>query len=106
MGSPTRAGSRPIDRVRRDGPASYLVALDPFQTTAAAGSLSRVPCPTQLIWGTQDVMQPWEQVGVRLEAALPDPEVALLEGVGHFSPAEDPAAFARALLEWRPSPDG
>lgn len=81
----------------------HLVALDPFQTTAAAGSLSRVPCPTQLVWGTRDVMQPWDQVGVALEAALPDPEVALLEGVGHFSPAEDPAAFARALLDWRPA---
>lgn len=102
-----------VDRVFFDGKVRddagrrafvrHLLALDPFQTTAAAGSLSRVPCPSQLVWGTQDVFQPWDQVGVRLQAALPEPDVALLDGVGHFSPAEDPAAFARALLDWVPS---
>lgn len=109
---PDRATEEVVDRVFFDGKvhddagrrafARHLVSLDPFQTVAAAGTLSRVPCPSQLVWGSHDVFQPWEQVGVKVEAALPDPDVTLLEGVGHFAPVEDPAGFARALLDWDP----
>lgn len=109
---PGRATPELVDRVFLDGKvhddtgrrafARHLVALDPFQTVAAAGTLSRVPCPSQLVWGSDDVFQPWEQVGTRIADALPDPDVALLEGVGHFSPVEDPDGFARALLDWDP----
>lgn len=109
---PRRATRDLVDRVFFDGKvhddtgrrafARHLVALDPFQTVAAAGTLSRLPCPSQLVWGLQDTFLPWEQVGARLEAALPDPDVTLLEDVGHFSPVEDPDGFARALLDWDP----
>lgn len=113
---PSRATTELLDRVFFDGKvhddagrrafARHLAALDPFQTVAAAGSLSRVPCPSQLVWGCRDVFQPWDRVGVRVEAALPDPDVVLLEGVGHFAPVEDPAGFARALLDWAPPTAG
>lgn len=80
--------------------ARHLVALDPAQTVTAAGSLARLPFPTQLVWGAQDVFQPWAQVGVPLAAALGEPDVTMLDDTGHFAPVERPDAVARALLDW------
>lgn len=80
--------------------ARHLRALDSEQTMVAAGSLPRLTMPTQLVWGAEDRFQPWGQVGARLQDLLPDPAVTLLPDTGHFAPAESPAAFARALLDW------
>lgn len=109
---PGRMTPEVVDRVFFDGKvhddagrrafARHLVSLDSSQTMAAAGTLSRLPCPSQLIWGQQDAFQPWHEVGTRLEAALPDPDVTVIEGVGHFAPVEDPATFAQVLLDWQP----
>ena len=109
---PDRLTPELADRVFLDGKvrdddgrrafARHLVALDPLQTTMAAGSLPRLPAPAQLVWGEQDHFQSWEAVGTRVRAALDDPDVTLLPDTGHFSPAEAPEAFARAMLDWRP----
>lgn len=81
--------------------ARHLRALDPFQTTMAAGSLSRLPVPSQLVWGQKDPYLPFEEVGTQLAEALPDPEVTMVEDAGHFVPLEAPDTFARALLDWQ-----
>lgn len=86
--------------------ARHLRALDPFQTTMAAGSLPRVPVPTQLIWGARDQYQPFEEVGAELAEVLPTPDVTLVEDAGHFAPLEAPEQVARALLDWQPDDTG
>lgn len=111
---PDRATPALVERVFFDGKvhdddgrrafARHLVALDPFQTRTAAGTLGRLPFPSQLVWGAQDRFQPWEQVGTRLQAALEEPAVTVLADAGHFSPVEQPDAFARAMLDWQPWP--
>ena len=109
---PQRATTPVVERVFFDGKvhdddgrrafARHLLALDPSQTVTAAGSMARLPFPTQLVWGAEDVFQPWEQVGVALASALGEPAVTVLADAGHFAPAERPDAFARALLDWTP----
>lgn len=83
--------------------ARHLKSLDPFQTTMAAGSLPRVPVPTQLVWGEQDPYLSYAEVGAQLADALPDPAVTMIEDAGHFVPVEVPERFARTLLEWQPA---
>jgi 2-hydroxymuconate-semialdehyde hydrolase len=105
---PARLPPADADRVFWDGKlrdpdgrrafARHLAALDPAQTAAAMGNLARLTIPTQLVWGRQDVFQPWDVAGVRLQAHLPDPTVTLLDDAGHFAPLEQPEAFAAALL--------
>lgn len=85
--------------------ARHLVSLDPAQTSAALGNLSRLTIPTQLIWGAQDPFFPWDTVGQRLQNVLPAPDVAVLDDAGHFCPVERPDRFAEALLGWDPPPD-
>lgn len=107
-----RATRSLVDRVFLDGKvhdddgrrafARHLRALDTDQAVTAAASLPRLPFPTQLVWGAQDVFLPWDEVGVRLATALGDPKATVLADTGHFSPAERPDAFARALLDWEP----
>jgi pimeloyl-ACP methyl ester carboxylesterase len=109
---PSRATDAMLDRVFWDGKvtdddgrrafARHLLALDPAQTTTAAGSLGRLPFPTQLVWGARDRFQSVDEVAVRLQALLDEPPLTVLEDAGHFSPVERPDAFARAMLDWSP----
>ena len=109
---PSRASRSLVERVFFDGKlhdddgrrafARHLRALDPSQTTTAAGSLGRLPFPTQLVWGAEDHFQSFDDVGVRLRDALGTEDVTVLPGTGHFAPAERPDAFARAMLDWQP----
>lgn len=109
---PDRATRPLVERVFFDGKvhdddgrrafARHLRALDHGQTVTAAGSLGRLPFPTQLVWGAKDEFQPWDEVGVRLRDALGTDAVTVLADAGHYAPAERPDAFARAMLDWQP----
>lgn len=109
---PARATRSLVERVFFDGKvhddggrrafARHLRSLDPAQTVTAAGSLGRLPFPTQLVWGAQDAYLPWDEVGARLQAALGTDAVTVLADAGHYAPAERPDAFARAMLDWQP----
>lgn len=80
--------------------ARHLASLDPAQTVEAAPRLRDLRIPVLLLWGKDDVFQTWEEVGERLRALLPDPDVKVVEGAGHFFPLERPKGYSEALLEW------
>jgi pimeloyl-ACP methyl ester carboxylesterase len=65
----------------------------------------RIPVPTRVLWPEHDPLFPREwsdRIGEFFAAA----ELTCLDGVGHFSPLEDPGAFAAAVIAAvRTSPD-
>lgn len=80
--------------------ARHLKALDNQQTVSISGSLRRLTFPVQLIWAAEDRFQSYDDVGERLAARLPDPHVTIVPNSGHFLPAERPADWAAAMLDW------
>ncbi len=80
-----------LDRLRqRFGSADYRSAgaMRPIFTRVVGEDLSEqakaVECPTLLIYGTADTETPPE-IGERLEALIPNSELALLTGFNHLS---------------------
>ncbi len=69
-------------------------SLDPAQLTRWSASGP----PLTLIWGEQDSVTPPAQ-GRALKHWMPHAELVVIPDVGHIPHIEDPAAFARALLE-------
>jgi len=58
----------------------------------------RITCPTTLVWGDQDKDAPlW--MGERLRALIPNAELVVFEGVGHFSYLEQSDRFISLVLE-------
>lgn len=94
------------DRRGRRAFARHLRTLDPAVTQRIAARLATVEVPTQVVWGMADPAQTWDAVGARLAALLPDPAVRQLEGCGHFTPLECPAALADAFVSWRRGTSG
>jgi pimeloyl-ACP methyl ester carboxylesterase len=86
------AGRRSFER--------HLAALRPADTAAVVGTLPRLSMPCQLVWGVADPFQKWDTTGRRLLGLLPEPDVTLLDGCGHFTPLECPERFVAALLDW------
>lgn len=80
--------------------ARHLASLDAQQTVEAAPRLAELEMPVLLLWGKDDVFQTWDEVGERLRALLPEPDVQVVEGAGHFFPLERPKAYVAGLLEW------
>jgi pimeloyl-ACP methyl ester carboxylesterase len=83
--------------------AAHLRALDSRDTLAIVGGLNELRLPTLIVWGVADRYQPWETVGRRLAAAIPDTDVRLLTDAGHFAMLDQPVAYVSALLGWRPT---
>lgn len=92
--------SKVSDREGRVEFQRHLAALDNSPTVEVAAELGGIGLPTLLVWGANDRFQPWDRVGVRLQALLPSPEVRLIEQAGHFHVLEKPEAFVEALLDW------
>lgn len=86
--------------------ARHVASLDNQQTQTISGGLPRLPFPVQLVWGEQDVFQPFDDVGERLAARLPEPHVTLVADAGHFLPLERPQAFVEAMLGWESGESG
>ena len=84
----------------------HLAALRPADTAAVVDALARLTVPCQLVWGTADPFQAWDTAGRRLRGLLPEPDVTLLDGCGHFVPLECPERFVAALLDWAGSSRG
>ncbi len=84
----------------------HLASLNNAQTMEIAPELSHVELPSLLIWGANDRFQPWERVGLRLKALLPNPEVKLIDRAGHFHVLEKPDTFVETLMAWRHNREG
>ena len=65
--------------------------------------LADVRCPTLVIAGGDDVLCRPER-HAEIHALVPSSELVLLEGCGHLSPLEQPAAVAALLRRWRNVP--
>lgn len=78
----------------------HLAALSALDTARVVPGLRRLRVPCQIVWGTEDVFQPWEGPGRRLQRLLPSPVVTRLEACGHFVPLECPERLVDALLTW------
>ena len=82
------------------GPISYYRNLDAnFEVVKDLGP-ERVAMPVYFIGGTDDVVNVMDPSGIeRMQNLLPDFRGStVLEGVGHWTQQEAPAAFNKALL--------
>lgn len=61
--------------------------------------LHRVTCPTLVLWGEHDDLVPIEH-GERYVERIPDARLQVLPGVSHAPFIEDPAATAKAILDF------
>jgi pimeloyl-ACP methyl ester carboxylesterase len=73
-----------------------------FALTDLRTTLPTIGVPTLVIHGSSDARSPLS-VGYALHEAIPDSEMEVLEGVGHLSNLEAPAAFNRAVLRFSES---
>jgi pimeloyl-ACP methyl ester carboxylesterase len=62
----------------------------------ATGMLASIELPTLVVVGEADAISPVEEMR-RIAEAIPGSRFAVIEGAGHMSPLEDPAAFNAAL---------
>ncbi|MDR1744275.1 MAG: alpha/beta hydrolase [Planctomycetota bacterium] len=58
--------------------------------------LSRIPCPTLLVWGANDTATPIADAKI-MEERIPDSGLVVLPGAGHYSFLDQPYAFGRVL---------
>ncbi|MDA8292526.1 MAG: alpha/beta hydrolase [Actinomycetota bacterium] len=65
------------------------------------GSLGRISCPVELVWGEQDE-EVRVEVARRAAAVLADARVVCVPGVGHMTPRDAPRALRDALERHRP----
>ncbi|GAB04544.1 pimeloyl-ACP methyl ester carboxylesterase [Gordonia amarae] len=61
--------------------------------------LDTIDVPTVILVGSADTIIPPE-LGAELAAGIAGAELVSVDGAGHFSPLEDPAAVAAALTAW------
>lgn len=64
--------------------------------TDYTGRLSRIPCPTLLIWGEKDDATPLSHAKI-MEREIPDCGLVVIPGAGHFSYVQDLALTERVL---------
>ena len=65
--------------------------------------LSRVVCPTLIIWGDKDKETPPE-MGAFMQKELPHARLVMFENAGHFSFLDEPERFLKSCLEFFASP--
>ena len=58
-----------------------------------------LPIPTMIVWGSKDRMIPSSHA-LSVERSLPDCQVELFEGAGHFPHLDDPERFARLVRDF------
>jgi 3-oxoadipate enol-lactonase len=79
--------------------ASYLKTLEASVAQDRAAPLERIAAPTLVIAGDEDRVYP-RALAERMAARIPGAELRVLEGCGHLSNLEQPAAFNAALLDF------
>jgi abhydrolase domain-containing protein 14 len=76
-----------------------LVAIAPVGIPRHLDDLPRITCPLLAVWGRDDQLIPIAQAD-QLAAAVPQGQVAILEGAGHAAYIDKPAAFHELLLKF------
>ncbi len=90
------------DKESRQAFGRHIATLDSSPTEAIESKLPSLGIPAQLIWGTRDTYQTWEEAGTRLQRDLGKPDTTLLGDAAHFVPLDDPTGLLKAMLSWRP----
>ncbi|MHB1319460.1 MAG: alpha/beta fold hydrolase [Anaerolineae bacterium] len=71
--------------------------------TDYSGRLGELTVPTLILHGSKDSLVPVEWAR-RAQLRIPNAQLQVLPGVGHWLPRDDPEGFKRALLEFLPRP--
>lgn len=104
-------GEGTMERMRqRYGSADYRRATGVMRDVLVTAvnetyedQLGRISQPVELVWGRQDDEVPVE-IAERAARLLTDPQLTVLEGVGHDVPTEAPGALADAVVRHLRSP--
>ncbi|MFI6435379.1 alpha/beta fold hydrolase [Streptomyces sp. NPDC050759] len=67
--------------------------------------IAKIAVPTLIVAGDADVITPL-RLSEEMASSIPAAELNVLEGIGHLSPLEDPAAVAARLGDWLVRSDG
>jgi len=95
--------------IERDGGRRALARLISYMEQRRTnrerwvGALVRSRVPRRLLCGTADPIS-GRHLAERYRRLVPDAEVVLFEGVGHYPQLEDPEAVLEAYLEFRSAP--
>jgi pimeloyl-ACP methyl ester carboxylesterase len=82
--------------------AQQLAVLDRRDRTS---EIAKIAVPTLIVAGDADVITPL-RLSEEMASSIPDAELHVLEGIGHLSPLEAPAAVAARLGDWLVRSDG
>jgi len=74
-----------------------MVDLARDENGTRSGELTQLKQPTLLVWGALDIAYKPERFAVLFERDIPDSELVLIEGSGHYPQEEQPAAVVEAL---------
>jgi pimeloyl-ACP methyl ester carboxylesterase len=69
---------------------------DPDRLAAAGRELSKLTCPSLVLWGDRDIYLP-TKFAQDYAQALPNSELELLQGAGHWPWIDDPSVIDRIL---------
>ncbi len=93
---------RALHRAMTDdvGPAGYVnQQLAIAHRPDSRATLPTIACPTLIVCGNGDKLTPLER-SQEMHAAIRGSELVVLDGCGHLSPVEAPAAVGTALERW------
>jgi len=79
-----------------DRQGQYLAAWAIFERDDLTGRLGEITAPTLVVCGTEDAAT-GPDASRALAEVIPGAELVWIEGAGHHSPVEEPAAVTRAL---------
>ena len=80
----------------RDVLVQHLLALDSSETMALVARLSGIVAPTALVWGAHDPFLTLD-LARKLEKAIPNATLEVINDVRHFAPEEAPESVAGVI---------
>ncbi len=84
------------DKGTRDATLALYRHADPDRLAAAGRDLDKLACPALILWGDGDIYLPTKFAGA-FAAVLPDAEVEIVEGAGHWPWIDDRRVIDRVL---------
>jgi pimeloyl-ACP methyl ester carboxylesterase len=84
------------DKGTRDATLALYRHADPDRLARAGGELSRLTCPSLVLWGDGDLYLPTRFAEAHV-AVLPDSQLQIVAGAGHWPWIDDPSVVDRVL---------